>query len=329
MMKKTIFLAGIILTLMFAFTGCGSKQEVTTLIMADVQEGDHPTALACDEFAKLVNEKTDGRIEIEVYHGQTLGSEAEQIAQVTVGGIDFVRVSSPVATYFDDFKAFQALYLYSSEEAMWKVLDGEFGTEFLKTKELEENGIEGLCWISGGSRNFYNNVKAITCPDDLNGLTLRVNTDSMFAFLEATGAKGVNVAYGDIYNAISDGTIDGAENNWPSYISTEHYKVAPYITVDEHTRIPEMIVASSKTMNSLSAEDQQIIRECALEVSKLQRQWMQEYDKKAIEEAEAAGCTITYLTEEQVAQFQSVAEPINADVSSAYIDIINRIKAAQ
>lgn len=212
---------------------------------------------------------------------------------------------------------------------MWKLLDGEIGTEFLKAKELEENGIEGLCWFSGGSRNFYNNVKPVTCPQDLSGLTLRVNTDSMFAFLDAAGAKGVNVAYGDIYNAISDGTIDGAENNWPSYISTEHYKVAKYITVDEHTRIPEMIAASTETMNKLSEEDQEIIRECALEVSKLQRQWMQEYDEKAIKEAEAAGCEITYLTEDQVKQFQDMAEPINEEVSAAYINIINRIKAAQ
>lgn len=328
-MKKRIFLVGMIMALIFAVTGCGDNQEVTTLIMADVQEGQHPTALACDEFAKLVKERTNGRIEIEVYHGQTLGTEAEQIAQVTVGGIDFVRVSSPLASYYDDIKAFQALYLYGSEDDMWKVLDGEIGMEFLKSSELAANGIEGLCWISGGSRNFYNDVKPITCPEDLNGLTIRVNTDSMFAFLSQCGAKGVNVSYGDIYNAIADGTIDGAENNWPSYISTGHYKVAPYITVDEHTRIPEMIVASVETMNSLSSQDQEIIRECALEAGKLQRQWMQEYDETAIRQAEEAGCQITYLTQEQVAQFQRVAEPVNEQVSAKYIDIINRIKAAQ
>lgn len=328
-MKKRILLAGIIMTMLFALSGCGSKQEVTTLIMSDVQEGDHPTAKACDKFAELVKEKTNGRIVIEVYHGSTLGTEAEQIAQATVGGIDFVRVSSPVAAYDDDIKAFQALYLYGSEDDMWKVLDGQIGNEFLKAQKLKDNGLEGLCWISGGSRNFYNNVKPVSSPEDLKGLTLRVNTDSMFAFLDKCGAKGVNVSYGDIYNAIADGTIDGAENNWPSYISTGHYKVAPYITVDEHTRIPEMIVASTETMNKLSQEDQQIIRECATEAGKLQRQWMQEYDEKAIKEAEAAGCTITYLTKEQVAKFQSVAEPVNEQVSSKYMDIIKRIKAAQ
>lgn len=114
----------------------------------------------------------------------------------------FVRVSSPVAAYYDDIKAFQALYLYSSEDDMWKVLDGEIGNEFLKAQQLKDNGLEGLCWVSGGSRNFYNNVRPITSPEDLAGLTLRVNTDSMFAFLESCGAKGVNVSYNDIYNSL-------------------------------------------------------------------------------------------------------------------------------
>lgn len=328
-MKKRVLYVILVLAMVLSVAGCGNKKDVTRLIMADVQEGDHPTALACDKFAELVEEKTNGRIIIEVYHGSTLGAEAEQVDQVAVGGIDFARVSSPVSKYYDDIKAFQALYLYSSEEAMWKVLDGQIGEEFLKSEELRSNGIEGLCWISGGSRNFYNNKKPITSPQDLAGLTLRVNTDSMFAFLENCGATGINVAYGDIYNSITAGVIDGAENNWPSYISTGHYEVAKYITVDEHTRIPEMIIASTETMNSLSAEDQEIIRECAKEAGLLQRQWMQEFDEKAIKQAEESGCTITYLTAEQVAEFQKMAEPVNEEVSSKYIDIINRIKAAQ
>ncbi len=328
-MKRKWLCMVMLFAIVLGIPGCGKKENVTTLIMADVQEGDHPTALACDKFADMVKEKSGGRIVIEVYHGAVLGTEAEQVDQVAVGGIDFARVSSPVAKYIDDFKAFQALYLYKSEDSMWKVLDGEIGEEFLKSEELKGNGIEGLCWISGGSRNFYNNKKVINSPKDLEGLTLRVNTDSMFAFLESCGSTGINVAYGDIYNSITAGVIDGAENNWPSYISTEHYKVAPYITVDEHTRIPEMIIASAETMKSLSAEDQELIRECAKEAGLLQREWMREYDETAIKQAEEAGCTITYLTEEQVAEFQKTADPVNETVSSKYIEIINRIKAAQ
>lgn len=320
----------LVFTMIFALPGCGKGDDATVLIMSDVQEGDHPTAKACDKFAELVEQKTHGRVKIEVYHGTLLGTEAQQIAQVTVGGIDFARVSSSVAsTYYDDLKALQALYLYDSEDSMWKVMDGSLGTEMLQAKELQDKNIDGLCWFSGGARNFYNNKKVVTKPSDLKGLTLRVNTNSMFSLLDACGSKGVNVSYNDIYNSITAGVVDGAENNWPSYISTKHYEVAKYITVDEHTRIPEMIIASSSAMKSLSQEDQKIVRECAVEVSKMQRQWMKEYDEKAIKTAEEAGCTITRLSESEVAEFQKVAAPVNAQVSAKYTDIISKIKNAQ
>lgn len=328
-MKRKLICICILCVLAVVLGGCSGKSNAKRLIMADVQEGDHPTALACDEFAKMVEKKTNGRIVIEVYHGQTLGTEGEQVDQVAVGGIDFARVSSPVAKYNDAFKAFQALYLYAEEDTMWEMLDGSFGDRFLKSEEMASGGIEGLCWFSGGSRNFYNNVKPISSPKDLEGLTLRVNTDSMFALLEACGAKGVNIAYGDIYDSISSGIIDGAENNWPSYISTGHYKVAPYITVDEHTRIPEMLIASTQTMESLSKEDQEIIRQCAEEVGLSQRKAMKAYDEKAIKTAEKEGCTITYLTESQVKEFQEIAEPVNEVASEAYMDIIKEIKEYQ
>ena len=329
MKKRFLALLGAML-LSIGLTGCGNSANVTTLIMADVQEGDHPTARASDEFARLVEKRTNGRIKVEVYHGSTLGTEAQQGAQITVGGIDFARLSSSVISNYDkQLKGLQALYLYKSEDSMWNVMDGNIGQRLLTSEELANNGMVGLCWFSGGSRNFYNNKKAVSSPSDLSGLTLRVNTDSMFGFLDACGAKGINVAYGDIYNSITAGVIDGAENNWPSYISTGHYEVAKYITIDEHTRIPEMIVASKATMDSLSAEDQQIIRECAVEASKLQRKWMNEFNDEAIKTAEASGVQITYLTEAQVKEFQNVASPVNAKVSADYISLINEIISAQ
>lgn len=323
----------VLLTCLFVltlFTGCTNKEAEHVFIMADVQEEGHPTARASDYFAKLVNDRTKGRIEIEVFHGSSLGTEAQQVAQVTVGGIDFVRTSSSVISNYDkSLKAFQALYIFDSEDSMWKVLDGEYGQSFLSTASLTDSNIEGLCWFSGGSRNFYNNKKVIKTPQDLKGLKLRVNTDSMFALLDGQGCEGINVAYGDIFDSIKAGVIDGAENNWPSYISTEHYTVAGNITIDEHTRIPEMIIASKSVMDSLSAEDAQIVRECAIEASKKQRVWMQEFDEEAIKTAEDAGCTITYLTPEEIEQFQKAAEPVNKKVSAEYMDIIKKLQAGQ
>ncbi len=316
--------------LVFCLSGCNGKQETITLIMAENQVSPHPTALSSDKFAELVKQRTNGRIIIEVYHGEVLGNEDEYTQQVAAGGIDFARVSTPKLVQYDSrLQAFQSLYLYSSEDAMWENLEGSFGDSFLKADNLKENGIEGLCWISGGARNFYNNKKVIESPEDIAGLTLRVNTTAMFGFLEKCGAKGVNVSYGDIYSSIKAGDIDGAENNWPSYISTGHYEVAKYITVDEHTRVPEMIVASVETMNSLSASDQEIIRECAKEAGELQRKWMKEYDEDAIKIAEESGCTITYLTEEQVKKFQDISTSVNEKTNADNIDIINEIKRLQ
>lgn len=324
-MKKRVLLAGCIMTMALAVGGCGSKDNSTTYIMSDVQEGDHPTALACDEFAEKVYKETDGRVNIEVYHGDKLGSEAEQLKQVTVGGIDFARVSGPLSNYEPNLKAFQSLYLYESEDDMWEVLNGSVGEELLNSPNLTDNNILGLCWFSGGSRNFYNNQKEVTSPQDLQGLKLRVNTDPMIKLVEQNGGTPLNIAYNDIYDSIKEGVIDGAENNWPSYISTGHYKVAKYITLDRHTCIPEMIVVSKSALEGMSQEDQEIVKKCAKEISQKQIEAFKEYDKEAIKQVEKEGCIITELTKEQAAAFQEQGVAINQEVNSQYADFIKKI----
>lgn len=308
-----------------SLTACGKGENSQIYIMSDVQEGDHPTAIACDEFAKDVYKQTDGRIDIRVYHGDTLGAEADQLKQVTVGGIDFARVSGPLSKYEEKMGAFQSLYLYNSEDDMWKILNGSVGDSLLNNEEFAKNNITGLCWFSGGSRNFYNDKKEITSPKDLSDLKIRVNTDSMIQLVQNNGGKALNIAYNDIYHAIKGGTIDGAENNWPSYITTGHYKVAKYITVDSHTMIPEMIVASTSALEGMSAQDQEIVKKCAKEASKKQIQAFKEYDKKAIEKAKKSGCVVTELTPEQSQEFKEQGTKINEEVNGNFADTIKEI----
>lgn len=325
MRGKRIFSTLLAATAVFSLTACGEPDDQVTLLMADVQEGEHPTAVACDDFAELVYDKTDGRVNIEVYHGDTLGSEAEQMQQLTVGGLDLARVSGPISNYNEDFKAFQSLYLYDSEDDMWDILNGNVGEELLNSEDFEKNNLVGLCWFSGGSRDFYNSQREIKSPEDLKGLTFRVTTDAMFALLEKNGAKGINIAYNDIYDSISSGVIDGAENNWPSYISTEHYKVAKYITIDQHCCIPEMIVMSESSLESLSEEDQEIVKECAKEISKQQIQAMKDYEEDAIKQAEKEGVKVTYLSDEASKEFREQGAEINEEISADLMDVIDRI----
>lgn len=324
-MKNRYLLAGCILAAAFAVTSCGKSSESSTYIMSDVQYGEHPTAVACDEFAEMVYKETNGRINIEVYHGDALGSETDQLKQVAVGGIDFARVSGPLSNYDGDMKAFQALYLFESEDKMWEVLNGPVGDEFLNSPKFAENNMQGLCWFSGGSRNFYNNQREITKPEDMQGLKLRVNTDSMIKQVQLNGGTPLNIAYNDIYESIKSGIIDGAENNWPSYISTGHYEVAKYITLDRHTCLPEMIVASKSALEAMSEQDCEIVKECAKKISEQQIQAFKEYDEKAIKEAAEAGCIITELTAEQAAAFQKQGEEINAEVSAQYAEVIRKL----
>lgn len=324
-MKRRGVLAGCVMAAALMLTGCGNKSESVTFIMSDVQEGEHPTAKACDDFAKRVYKETDGRVNIEVYHGDTLGVESDQMEQVRVGGIDFARLSGPISNYVEDMKAFQSLYLYNSEEDMWKVLNGTVGEELLNAKGLTDNNMVGLCWFSGGSRNFYNNQKEVKTPGDLSGLTIRVNTDPMIKLVSMNGGTPVNIAYNDIYNSIKKGTIDGAENNWPSYISTNHYKVAQYITVDKHTCIPEMIIASQSALDKMSKEDRETVKKVAKEISKEQIQAFKDFDDKAIRQAEEAGCKVTELTESESAAFKEQGAKINQEVNGQYQDVIDRI----
>ena len=324
-MRKKLAVAACMAALMALIAGCGQNKDSVIYIMSDVQVGEHPTAIACDRFAELVYDRTDGRIVIEVYHGDTLGNETEQLQQVAAGGIDFARVSGPLSNYEGDMKAFQSLYLYESEDAMWEVLKGPVGDELLASEGFTSNNILGLAWFSGGSRNFYNNQKVITSPEDLAGLTLRVNTDHMIQLLNNVGANPVNIAYNDIYNSISNGIIDGAENNWPSYISTGHYEVAPYITIDQHTSIPEMLVVSISALESMSPKDREIVIQCAKEISDYQIQAMKDYESEAIKTAKEAGCTITELTPEQSAAFMEAGAKVNEVVSADLIEVINRL----
>ncbi|BCN32592.1 TRAP transporter substrate-binding protein DctP [Anaeromicropila herbilytica] len=328
-MYKELTAVLLMMTMMVVLCSCQSK-PVTTLIMTDVQQNDHPTALSSDKFASLVEEKTHGQVKIEVYHGSALGSEAEQSQQIATGGIDFARLSTSVlASYDDSLKAFQGLFVFSSDSQMWNVLNGDVGNQFLASDKLLSNGIEPLCWFSGGTRNFYNSEKEIKSPSDFNGLKLRVNTDSLFSFLTKCGASGTNIAYNDVYNSIQNGVVKGAENNWPSYISTEHYKVAKYITLDGHMSVPEMIVASKSSMDKLTKSQQKIIAECAKEASIYQKKAMISYETKAIKEAKKAGCTVTELSSSEKDEFKQIGDQVNQEVFADYQDIIQAIKAVK
>lgn len=331
-MKKLfilLVLVSVVFTPMFAQgDGEAKGDETIVLRLADNQPIGYPTVIGDEKFAELVEEYTNGKIKVEVYPQATLGDEKSCIEQVQFGGIDFTRVSiSPLSSFNPLLDALQMPYLYRSPEHMWKVLNGEIGEYFLKS--MEDNGFVGLTYFDSGARSFYNTKKPIYDVADLKGMKIRVQeSELMMGLVKALGAVPTPMSYGDVYSALQTGVIDGAENNWPSYDSSSHYEVAKYYSIDQHTRVPEMLVASKTTMDKLSKEHQDIIKKAAKEAQATQIQAWADYVEKSKAKVLAAGCQINEINNQ--AEFAKAMDPLyekmlNAE-GKAWIEKIRAVK---
>ncbi|MDO5407923.1 MAG: TRAP transporter substrate-binding protein [Eubacteriales bacterium] len=294
------------------------------LRLANNQKTDFPTSIACDYFADLVEERTDGRIHIITYHSAMLGDEKSTVAQLRYGGIDMVRASiALMAEYSPQLTALEMPYLYRDSEHMWQVLDSDIGEYFLES--MKESGLEGLCWYDAGARNFYTTQKQITKPEDLKGLKIRVQQSAfMIDLISTLGAIPVDLPYEAVWGQLRLGSIDGAENNFPSYMSTGHSSVAPYMVLDAHTRIPEMIVVNRKVIEQLTPEDQEIIRKAARDSSLLQRKLWNEEEEKNRKAFEEAGGIITHV--ENKADFVKRVQPLYKIYAPKYGKLIDKIR---
>ena len=245
MIKKKIFCLWAAALILSGCAGVFQGKEKETepdfvLTYAENQAEDYPTTQGADKFAELVKEKTEGKVEILVNAGGSLGDEKSVIEQLQFGGIDFARVSiSTVAEYIPKLNVLQMPYLYTGADHMWKVLEGPIGDDFLNS--FDGSGLIALSWYDAGARSFYNSIKPIEKLEDIKGMTIRVQESELMSdTVRALGAVPVPMIYGEVYSGLQTGKVDGAENNWPSYESAGHYEVAKYFTVDEHSRVPEV-----------------------------------------------------------------------------------------
>jgi tripartite ATP-independent transporter DctP family solute receptor len=304
--------------------GKPSEKQVV-LRLAEIHPEDYPTTIGDKEFAKLVGERTNGRIKIEVYPGGQLGQEKAVIEQVQFGAIDFARISvSPVAEFAKELNAIMLPYLYRDADHMWKVLDGPIGEDLLKS--VDKAKLVGLAWFDAGARNFYTK-KEIKSLADLKGLKIRVQQSKlMMGLVTALGGSPTPMDTGEVYSGLQTGVIDGAENNFSTYVSGSHVEVAKYFTLDGHTRVPEIVVASPTTMSKLSKDDQEIIRKAAKDAVKVQKEAWNKKEKDSEEKAKALGAKITTLDEKTLAEFQKAVQPVYDDIGKDYKELIKKIQ---
>ncbi len=302
------------------------KQDKITLRLADNQPVDYPTVIGDEKFAELVSERTDGRITIEVFPSGQLGDEKSVLEQVQLGAIDFARTNaSPLAEFNDDFSVFSVPYLFESDDHLWSFLNGDTGTSLLDG--LQEAKMQGLAYYDSGSRNFYS-TKPLNSIKDLEGQKIRVQQSEMnIKLMEALGASATPMPYGEVFSGLQTGIIDGAENNLPSYDSSNHFQEAKYLIMDHHTRVPEVLLISKASWDKISKEDQEIIRQAALDSVETQRQAWADYEEKSIQKITDAGVTITEV--EDVKPWQEAVKSVVDEFGKSNPELIEAVDAAR
>jgi tripartite ATP-independent transporter DctP family solute receptor len=257
--------------------------------VADTQSEDYPTVQALLFMARIVEQKTGGRHHIRVFHSRQLGEEKETIEQTRVGAIDLNRTNvAPIGSLVPVANVLAMPFLFRSFDHLHKVLDHAIGNEILAS--FERHGFVGLTFYDSGSRSIYNSLRPVRTLADMKGMRIRVQQSELMSdMFKALGAEPIELPYGQVLTGLSTRLIDGAENNWPSYVTTSHYKLAPYYTLTEHTMGPEVLVMSQPAWESLSPEDKDIFREAAQKSSMFMRQTWSGLEERSRQQALSAG----------------------------------------
>ncbi|MGH6922327.1 MAG: TRAP transporter substrate-binding protein [Propylenella sp.] len=306
--------------------------EDMVLKSADVHPLGYPTVAAVENFGKKLAEATGGRLKVEIYPSMQLGGEKETVEQAQVGALAMTRVSVGVmGPIIDDLNVFNLPFVFRDVDHMHAVIDGEIGDMLLqKITDNPNAGIVGLAWMDAGTRNVYNSKKPVAKKEDLAGLKIRTMGNPMFVDMaNAMGANGVAMGYDQLINAMQTGIVDGAENNYPSYSTGQHYNYAPYYSTTGHLMIPEILVFSKKVWETLSAEDQALITKLAKEAQLEQRDLWMAKEEESIADMKAHNVTITEITPEEKKRFQDAMKPVWDKYGSQYAELLSKIQAVQ
>ena len=300
-----------------------------TLRSSDTHPDGYPTVEAVKYMGKLLEERTNGHLCIQVYFAAQLGEEADTIEQTQLGVIDMDRISlGPFNNIIPETQVPSLPYIFRSNEHMHHVMDGPIGQEILDA--FSAHDLIGLNFYDAGARSFYNRVRPINSMADLKGLKFRVMQSDIFvSMVQALGANAIPMPYGEVYSAIQTGVIDGAENNWPSYDTSGHYEVAKYYTLDQHLIVPEVVVMSKKSWDKLTDADHAAIRQAAKDSVPYMRDLWFAQEKKSEDKIRAAGNEI--VTNIDKAPFIAAMKPVyDKYVTDAKLkDLVARIQATE
>jgi tripartite ATP-independent transporter DctP family solute receptor len=304
-----------------------AAQATMVLKASDVHPAGYPTVVAVENMGKKLSAATNGRLTIQMYPSMQLGDEKASIEQAQVGALAFTRVSvGTVGPVVDELNVFNLPFLFRNPEHMEAVIDGPIGKELLdKVTNAPNSHLVGLCFMDAGARSMYDTKRAINTMADLKGLKVRVMGNPMFVdMMNDLGGNGVPMGYDQVFSGLQTGVIDGAENNPPSFVFDQHYKVAKFYALTEHLIVPEMVVMSRPVWDKLSKEDQALLMKFAREAQLDERKLWNETEKEAYAKMKEQGTVVTHIADKK--PLQAAVKPVWDKYGSKWPDLIKRIQ---
>jgi len=286
---QTRLLTYLILSLLLF--GCG-QSKTKVLKLAHGLDVNHSVHKAMVKMGEDLKEVSGGKMTIEIYPSQQLGTERECLELLQIGSLDMTKVSVGVMENFaPKMKVLGLPFLFRDREHAFQVLDGPLGQQLLD--EGKDFWLKGLGYYDAGSRSFYTKDRPVEKPDDLEGMKIRVmESVTAMDMVRSLGGSPTPISWGELYTSLQQGVVDGAENNPPSFYLSRHYEVCKYYSLDEHTNLPDVLVMGTHAWDGLSKQEQQWLQEAVDRSVQFQRKLWAESEKEALEAVIEAGVEV-------------------------------------
>ena len=326
MFNKIVRLTSV-MVISLGLISCGSDtdSEVTTLRLGHTLDTQHSVHKAMVHFGERLSELSNGAMDVKIYPSSQLGTEREMIELLQIGSLSMTKVSaSPLEGFVPAMKIFSIPYIFRDNDHFWKVLNSEVGQGLLAG--VEPFRLKGLAYYDAGSRSFYTNNKPVRTPADLAGMKIRVlNSPTAVRTVRELGGAATPVAWGELYTALQQGVVDGAENNPPSYYLSRHYEIARYYSLDEHTSVPDVMLMSLRVWENLTDQQQEWVDKAMQDSVTFQRQAWQESTLDSLAKVKADGVEVIYPDKKP---FVEAVKPFHDSLRGTAVgDLISKIKA--
>lgn len=294
MIKRNTFYTILVIGFCCFLSGCKTEQTTTILRLGHSLDTQHPVHKAMVILGEKLKENSGGKLIVNIYPSSQLGGERECLELLQIGSLDITKVSAAVLENFiPEYKVFSVPYMFRDKSHTFSVFDSEIGESLLL--KGEKFRLRGLTFYDAGSRSFYMKENPINTPKDLIGKKIRVQKSNMaVAMVNDLGGSPTPISWGELYTALQQGVVDGAENNPPSFYTSKHYEVCKFYSLDEHTAVPDVLLIGIDTWDKLNEQEKIWLKDAVAESTIAQRELWAASETESLAAVKKAGVKIIY-----------------------------------